>query len=236
MIHDRSATPLTGSRQPLLGLARFPYSDARFQLPAGSTILAYTDGLIERRDRSYRIGESGLRSVLGAMPDNDPMAALESVINSVVGEDRDDDLAVIAVAADGRNRAQTLARRRVRMVWTMPDLSLATARARLRQWLEYRTSRPSVDAVELVVTELLTNGRDASAEGGLVELEVLKGEEWIEVTVSNSGDVFVPSDAMPDENALRGRGLAMVEAVSHTVSVERRMGRTVVTAWIAQQP
>ena len=66
------------------------------QVPAGSTVVLFTDGLIERRGESI---DAGLHRLLGAgesAPDDTPAALLEHLLTTVAGSTRPDDIALVA--------------------------------------------------------------------------------------------------------------------------------------------
>jgi serine phosphatase RsbU (regulator of sigma subunit) len=75
-----------------------PRSDHAADLPPGSTLLLYTDGLVERRadGRSIDAGTSRLAGVLQELADL-PLEELLDALVARLGTDRDDDIAVLAV-------------------------------------------------------------------------------------------------------------------------------------------
>jgi serine phosphatase RsbU (regulator of sigma subunit) len=73
--------------------------DLEAVLPAGSTLLLYTDGLVERRGELLDQGIERLRVAVGdagAGPDADPDALCDHVLTAL-GPFEDDDVAVLAV-------------------------------------------------------------------------------------------------------------------------------------------
>jgi type II secretory pathway pseudopilin PulG len=96
---------------PPLGLPGSTYEERTFELAAGSTLLAYTDGLVERRDRAVDVGIDQLRELLaagaagaagtagadgGAGGAGGAEAMLETVLR-VFGGDTEDDTALLVV-------------------------------------------------------------------------------------------------------------------------------------------
>lgn len=71
--------------------------DRTTTLPAGSTLLLYTDGLIERRGESIDIGLARLREAAGRHHELRPDAFLDAVVEDLVGDVQEDDVAVLAV-------------------------------------------------------------------------------------------------------------------------------------------
>jgi serine phosphatase RsbU (regulator of sigma subunit) len=72
-----------------------PRTSARTAVPSGSLLLAYTDGLIERRGQDIENGQRWLQDVT-ADTEADP-EMLVQVLTDAVGRDLEDDLAVLAV-------------------------------------------------------------------------------------------------------------------------------------------
>ena len=74
-----------------------PYEESTVEMPFGSTLLLYTDGLIERRGRLLREGEAELVAA-AADGDIDPNTLIARVLDRLApGETTSDDIAVLAV-------------------------------------------------------------------------------------------------------------------------------------------
>ncbi|TIC81694.1 SpoIIE family protein phosphatase [Nocardioides sp. GY 10127] len=87
-----------------LGLdAEVARTEARTTLPPGSTVLLYTDGLVERRGEAIDVGLERLRACVerltAAGPDLDTL--LDRLLAELVPERGEDDVAVVAVRLDG---------------------------------------------------------------------------------------------------------------------------------------
>jgi len=95
---DGTLTTLDEGRQPLLGLPVTPVVPGSAPFPPGSTLLAYTDGLIERR--SETIDES-LQRLLGVMAGaaDAPIEDLadDLLVRCLAGEDPGDDVALVVI-------------------------------------------------------------------------------------------------------------------------------------------
>ncbi|GAB3172163.1 GAF domain-containing protein [Micromonospora palomenae] len=89
---------LGGRREPLLGFARpIARSSQETILAAGDTLLLYTDGLIERRDRSI---DEGLAELLSRLSGAGPLPLAELCDLLLTSSDRrEDDVALLAVRA-----------------------------------------------------------------------------------------------------------------------------------------
>lgn len=65
---DGRVTTLTGARNPVLGVAEGKIIDDTVELEPGSTVLLFTDGLIERRDQSIDEGLLALQDLVRESP------------------------------------------------------------------------------------------------------------------------------------------------------------------------
>ncbi|GGC01071.1 SpoIIE family protein phosphatase [Cellulomonas carbonis] len=77
-------------------LAEAPEVDTT--LPVGATLVVYTDGLVERRDRGLREGIAELVRVLeGLPPDLTAREVRDALVGALVGQDQEDDVCVLVV-------------------------------------------------------------------------------------------------------------------------------------------
>lgn len=90
----------------------------------------------------------------------------------------------------------------------------------------------TVDAVELVLTELVQNAVLHANTPMTVRLHV--GEDAVLVAVTD-GSAVLPSSGLTDAEAMSGRGLLMVAAVSSAWGAEPRPGGKVVWARVPQR-
>ena len=82
------------------------------------------------------------------------------------------------------------------------------------------------EAAEIVVTELVTNAVEHAASASVVEVE--RREHSLRLTVRDFDLAPLPEAHLPEPTSPRGRGLAMVAAVSSAWGVEsHRDGKTV---------
>jgi serine phosphatase RsbU (regulator of sigma subunit) len=103
LIADRAATVLAPRPEPLLGAAGadWPRSTATVTLPPNATLLLYTDGLIERRDRSLDQGLAALRSAAADLADR-PVDELCDDLLARFAAAPDDDVCLLAVRTPAR--------------------------------------------------------------------------------------------------------------------------------------
>jgi serine phosphatase RsbU (regulator of sigma subunit) len=74
------------------------------ELDAGSTVLLYTDGLVERRDSDLDAGVTRLREALTALAGLPLAELLDELLQRLVQGRPDDDVALVAVRLDPRTR------------------------------------------------------------------------------------------------------------------------------------
>ncbi|MFB8026522.1 MULTISPECIES: SpoIIE family protein phosphatase [unclassified Streptomyces] len=137
---------------PPLGLGGLPFESLEIELPVGSLLALFTDGLVEARDRDIDHGLDTLGRVLG-----DRHASLEELCDRAVAEllpngSTADDTALLLVRTRELDSAQVVE-------WELPSEPVAVGRARelataqLHLWGLEELSF----ATELVVSELVTN-------------------------------------------------------------------------------
>lgn len=96
---DGQVRPLTGGRQALIGAPIEPTTMAYVDLPPGSILLAYTDGLIERRSEGI---EASIHRLAGHFAAADPTASAADLLHQLVAtvaEDQDDTATTDDIAA-----------------------------------------------------------------------------------------------------------------------------------------
>ncbi|GGX14513.1 hypothetical protein GCM10010297_39780 [Streptomyces malachitofuscus] len=99
---DGTARFLAGGRSPMLGLVPHPsYDTAVEPLPPGSTLLLYTDGLVERRDEDITVGLERLRDHASAAVRRPLEAFCEALLADQLTVDSDDDVAMVALRVPG---------------------------------------------------------------------------------------------------------------------------------------
>ncbi|MCL8013295.1 SpoIIE family protein phosphatase [Streptomyces sp. AS02] len=136
---------------PPLGLGGLPFEATEVDLPEGSLLALYTDGLIEARDHDVETGLTLLRRVLAR-----PAASLETtcdaVLEALLPARPDDDVALLLA------RTHALGDRQV-AGWDLEPDPAAVAGARSNVSRQLRTwGLDDLDfTAELVVSELVTN-------------------------------------------------------------------------------
>ena len=89
---------LDGGRSPLLGVGDSAPLNATFVMVPGSSLVAYTDGLIEQRGLSVDAGIDQLRQILSGSGDSsDPLSADDLVRAMLDGREREDDVLAVCL-------------------------------------------------------------------------------------------------------------------------------------------
>ncbi|MEV3971421.1 SpoIIE family protein phosphatase [Streptomyces sp. NPDC050698] len=137
---------------PPLGLGGLPFEAAEVDLPEGSLLALYTDGLVQARDRDVEAGLALLRHAL-AQPSASLEAACDTVLEALLPAGRPHDDAALLLA-----RTRTLGDHQVG-AWDVDADPAAVARARssaVRQLSSWGLGDLGF-ITELVVSELVTN-------------------------------------------------------------------------------
>jgi serine phosphatase RsbU (regulator of sigma subunit)/anti-sigma regulatory factor (Ser/Thr protein kinase) len=191
------------------------YSEGRTRLEAGAIVVLYTDGLVERPDRSIDQGLDLLASAAAGAATKEPDAFVHAVVEKLLGTGaRGDDVALLVIRLD--------AVRLEPLVLALPaePESLSILRAELAQWLEH-AAVPEVDARDVVLAswEAGANAIEhANAPAGATfRLDAALTGDRVRVEVADSGRWKEPQ-ARED----RGLGLRMIEGLMTSVDIDRR--------------
>ncbi len=216
LLEDASATPLgvpSSRARP----------EARKTMPARATLLLYTDGLIERRKESL---DDGIARATDLVQDNSATAldGLADLIMSRLTPNGGylDDVALLLYRQPAPLEVELAA-----------DVNeLAPARAALRGWL----TRAGVDDeqsldVLIAVGEALANsiehGHRENPEGK-VSLRATALADRLHLTVIDTGTWKTPEAAEPSPTGYRGRGITLMRALMHDVTIHAEAGGTTV--------
>ena len=228
---DGTVSYLTEGRRPPLGSASLGVSNpsGRSELPVGSLLLLYTDGLIERRGESLDDGLQRLADVAARcvrLPAGEVCATLLAAMAPPGGYS--DDVALVIVRPTGTTPES--------FVVALPAdrAHVTSTRHRLRTWLR-ACPLPLDDALQddvlLGVGEALINAIEhgsARDNNGVVWLELFTQQDRILASVSDSGRWTIDSAASRRESS-RGRGLTLIHGLSDDVKTVRTLLGTRVT-------
>ncbi|WP_329025241.1 SpoIIE family protein phosphatase [Streptomyces sp. NBC_00690] len=152
---DGTAHTLDAPIGPPLGLGALPFETAEFDLPEGSLLALYTDGLIEARSHDVDAGRATLLRVLDCPEDSTP--SLDDLCDDAFAAllpDRPDDDSVLLIARTRRLDEGQVA------TWEVPSDPAAVAQARtdaVRRLADWELDDDIRFTAELVVSELVTN-------------------------------------------------------------------------------
>jgi PAS domain S-box-containing protein len=202
---------LEGGRSTPLGVeAGMAYPEAVAQLTPGTTLLCYTDGLIERRGETLEDGLARLRAAAAGA--SDPQLLADRVLGAMTGEHREDDVAVLVIR-------YVMAPTRLELRLPSEARSVARFRAETKIWLEEAgVARADVDDVVLAVSEACSNAVEHSGvERAQVALSAEFRDTEVVLAVQDTGR-WQP----PHLRFERGRGFRILRALMDDVQVSRR--------------
>ncbi|TDB78322.1 SpoIIE family protein phosphatase [Micromonospora sp. KC723] len=190
---------------PPLGVRGAHYRDSTFLLPRGSTLVLYTDGLVEDRRYPLDRGLADLYTALDAAPTDNPEDLVEHLLGADVGPSpRRDDVAILALTVDAEPPpGPRTARRRFRGDADSTSAARHFADDILAAWDQH----PLREDAGLLLGELIANAVQHTA--GDVEVLITLGQR-LRIDVhdsSNRHPVKRPVDICSDA----GRGMHIIE-------------------------
>jgi len=219
---DGAAFASDHGANPPLGLSQAPlFVEEEVVVRPGTSVLLYTDGLIERRDESLDSGLERLRStaerVLGGRALNDTITELlESVID---GSRPTDDVALMLLQRDAVPATE------LEFAVDARARSLTTIRRAFSRWLE------DLEVPLAVVREIVMAVHEASANvvehaygpsGGTITMVAKHEGDHVEVRILDSGTWRGSS------RGDRGNGLRLIRGLMDDVMVDTSEAGTVV--------
>ncbi|MEU1215590.1 SpoIIE family protein phosphatase [Streptomyces sp. NPDC005791] len=208
---------------PPLGVGGLTFEAVEYELPEGSRLALYTDGLIETAGRDIDTALAELRELLGR-PANSLEESCDTVMDTMVPEQQGDDVALL-LARTRRLDANHYAS------WDLAADPAVVATARKRasaQLLEWGLG-DAVFTTELVVSELVTNA--IRYGGDPIRLRLIRGTALVcEVFDGSSTAPHLRRARIYDEG---GRGLLLVASLTERWGT--RYTGTGKTIW-AEQP
>jgi PAS domain S-box-containing protein len=205
LLTDAHSVPLAVQRDD-------PRQQAAAALAAGSTLLLYTDGLVERRDEPIDAGIARVTEVMVQTIELPVDAVADAMLDRLaptVGYD--DDVAIVLY----RHPGSALVIEKTAIPARLSDM-----RRQLADWLR-RASVPELLTADivLVVNEACSNSAEHAYRGrepGTMRVEAALGDRHIQVQVTDSGSWKTP----PADPGIRGRGLLLMRALSEKMDVD----------------
>jgi PAS domain S-box-containing protein len=207
---------LDASRDPPLGVFESGgHSETKLKLEPGSTLVLYTDGLVEQRGVSIDAGLEALRAA-ARDPGEDPKALCDRLVQTRLDmHEVEDDIAVLVL------RALPVPAGPLRLELPADPERLSSMRRELLRWLRARgVEDGDVEAIQIACHEACSNAVEHGCGfgPGTVTVEVALDNGRIEVEVRDGGHwVERPDGPLP----FRGHGLPLMEALMDSVEVVR---------------
>jgi serine phosphatase RsbU (regulator of sigma subunit)/anti-sigma regulatory factor (Ser/Thr protein kinase) len=208
---DGHAAFLTGRPGLPLGVStEHPYPEVRTTLAPGSTLLLYTDGLVEKRGEPLDVGLERFRQVVAGAPSTPLEKLCDHVLGALLHKARGDDVALLAVRVlppDSGPLDFELA--------AVPG-ALAEIRRRLHAWLAH-SGAADEEAYDIVLAtcEAAANAVEHAYGPADAKFRVRSRSEAGEVTV----EVRDRGAWRDQRDPRRGRGLAVMRELMDDVSV-----------------
>jgi anti-sigma regulatory factor (Ser/Thr protein kinase) len=224
---DRSAELIDLPPAPPIGadpLSR--YATTSLQLEPGTTLLLFTDGLVERRGEPL---DAGLERIIDVARSS-PMLLdelCEHLVHRLVGDTRPaDDVAVLGVRFAGTSRGHLRVRRPARAAELSPVRRIVSA------WLESAGfSGEEIGSIAVAMTEAATNA---------IEHAYGPSEGWFEVEAELDDDGSIGLTVRdggrwrPKSRSGGGRGLALIGRLMDEFEVRR--GQVGTEIWMRRAP
>jgi anti-sigma regulatory factor (Ser/Thr protein kinase) len=193
------------------------YEPETFAFEPGTTLLLYTDGLVETRDASIDAGLGKLRALAGG---NGGVEALcTKAIHELVPGERSDDVALLAARIEPVPE-------RLTGHWPTDRNVLAAIRQLLRRWLEKRgASADEIYDIVVACQEACANAVEHAYRPGRhsFDLDATYDDGRVRVTIRDQGRW------RPPRGTHRGRGVMMMKGLMDSVDIEHTdEGTTVV--------
>jgi serine/threonine-protein kinase RsbW len=222
LLHEPAGTPhfLMLARSAPLGsrAGDRTRTEQQHRLPAGSRLLLYTDGLIERRTRAIDQGMEALAREFARRRDAPLKGLTAALADTMAGRDHADDVCLLCLTLGTEERIErTIGAERAQ---------IALLRADLRGWLtSHEVEEDCSDAVLLACSEAVANAIEHGYRDdpfGTIDVAATVSADAVEVRVTDRGTW---RGAVTD--VARGRGLQLIRESMDQVNFDRTDGTTV---------
>jgi PAS domain S-box-containing protein len=209
-----------GRSRPLAIRPDQPRDEATYDMPPRSTLLLYTDGLVERRRQPLTtgIGQATDAVRVGRRTPIEDLAT-EVMERLAPAGGYDDDVALLLYRQPGP----------LELEFPAESGRLAPVRSALRGWLDRCGVDPDIVQNVLVAAgEACANAiehghRDLA--GGLIKLRAAVTADALRLSIVDSGRWRLPQ---PDDNPHRGRGIMLMRAFMSEVTITTGTGGTTI--------
>jgi GAF domain-containing protein/anti-sigma regulatory factor (Ser/Thr protein kinase) len=192
------------------------YRSQTVPFAAGSAVILFTDGLVERRGISIDVGLERLREL--SVGSEDVEGLCSTALDELVPREPPDDVAMVVA------RMPPL-RDNLRTSWPATPETLVSIRRILRRWLAFHgAEEEELHDVVVACQEACANAVEHAYGPGhaYFDVEADHHESRIRVTIRDAGRW------RPPRGTHRGRGLPLMRALMDTVDVEHGTEGTVV--------
>ncbi len=194
----------------------------RVDIPAGATIVFYTDGLVERRDEPLDVGIERLRAVAAAHAEAPVNRLADLLLEECAETSSRDDVALVALRPVGA-RPDSFS-----LAVPSQTAQLRRVREQLRRWLHAHEASPTcVQDATLAVSEAMANAIEhayrGSADQEVVVEAWVSGPRQVTISVRDHGR-WAPTAA----DAGHGRGIGIIRAVSQRAEIVHTATGTIV--------
>jgi serine phosphatase RsbU (regulator of sigma subunit)/anti-sigma regulatory factor (Ser/Thr protein kinase) len=194
---------LTGSAGPPLGAGPLTLSEEEVELPVGSRLALYTDGLVERRDRNLDAGIDLLATRLDDAS-AEPIAELPgALVAALAPEGSDDDVAVLVACVPERDEPPSALLSIDDDVRAVHQARAFTRTTLAALALPETLARDAILLVSEMVTNAIVHGRAP------IQLRLRRARAQLLIEVSDTATA-VPRKLRPTSNDVHGRGLQLV--------------------------
>lgn len=203
-----------GQSGPLHGEFDSPRRHSSETFEPGTTLILYSDGLIERRQESMDAGLARLARLIGELGETSVDNLCDELFDRLgVGYSRDDDVVILVARTTMHHPAD------YREQFPAKPDELARVRASVRSWAESWDLGPaSTHDLLIAVSEAAANSvRHAygDAEHGSVEIRISHRHEFLDVAVIDGGEWKGPLDKVGDP----GLGRSIIRAITDEVQI-----------------
>ena len=216
---------LDGDLGPALGLAAGPWRTCTIPLEDDTSVVFYSDGLVENHRQDLFTGIDLLRDHVEQLPARrrNPRELCARLSELMLSDEVDDDVTMLALTSSA---AQPTATQDLPADSSAASIARRFVTSTLREW---EVDEDIVDTAELCVSELVTNAVIHSRTTSTVTVRT--DDEYVLVMVQDrgggGGPVRQPTGVEPD--AISGRGLSLVDALVSAWSAEHSADGT--TVW-----
>ncbi|HEX9064879.1 MAG TPA: SpoIIE family protein phosphatase [Streptosporangiaceae bacterium] len=213
LLDGAQSTPLA-----VLDAVRRP--QATMSLPPGSTLLLYTDGLVERRGQSIDVAIDAAAAILAGARAVSPAECADRLAARLIGRAHDDDVAFLIyrhLPPDGP-APETLAAEPVALTFPADLDELSGLRATLRSWFaQARIGLVAANELLHAIGEVTSNAIEHGSRldpSRTVTISLACDDGVVRAVVSDSGRWIEPA-----ADTGRGRGLRMTRALVDDMTV-----------------